>query len=96
MWIKHTVEVLGMNKDMNNTIHKDKNEPSCRTMNNPICNAWDQSNHTQVLHSSVVPAEVVEKYMLSAGLHYNGIGILTQLLQAREQSIVEVSMPHIW
>ena len=85
-----------MNKDTNNTIHKDKIEPSCRTLNNPICNARDQSDHTQVLHSSAVPAEVVEKYMLSAGLHYNGIGILTQFLQAPEQSIAEVSMPHIW
>ena len=85
-----------MNKYTNNTIHKDKNELSCRTLNNPICNARDQSKHRQVLHSSAVPAEVVEKYMLSAGLHYNGIGILTQLLQVREQSIAEVSMPHIW
>ena len=81
---------------MNNTIHKDKNEPSCRALNNRICNARDQPDHTQMLHSSAVPAEVVEKYMLSAGLHYNDIGILTKLLQSREQSIAEVSMPHIW
>ena len=49
----------------------------------------------QVLHSSAVRAEVVEKYMLSVGLPYIERGILTQLLQAGEQSIAKVSMPHI-
>ena len=53
-------------------------------------------HYYQVPHSSVVPTEVVEKYMLSVGLHYNGIAILTQLLQAREQRVAKVSMPHIW